>query len=134
MNTVNQIGKFIAVGGLNTLVGYSLYAFFVFIHFDYKLALFLATLFGIFFNFKTIGGLVFKDWSNTAFFKFALVYFMLFWINILAIHMISTFTPNLYVAGLIVIFPAALISFFINKLIVFKTPLFKLEYKHENSK
>lgn len=59
-----QFVKFLFVGGINTAVGYGLFAFFLFLKFHYALAVLFATIVGICFNFKTTGSIVFKNSDN----------------------------------------------------------------------
>ena len=65
-----EFTKFIFVGVLNTIVGYSFYALFIYLGFDYKVSVFLATVLGVLFNFQTIGRLVFNRYNNRLLFKF----------------------------------------------------------------
>ena len=61
-----QIVNFIIVGIFNTLFGYAAYALFIFFGFNYIVAVLLATILGILFNFKTIGKFVFKSSGNSS--------------------------------------------------------------------
>ena len=49
----NKLIKFILVGILNTAFGYSLFALFIFLNMHYSLAVFLSTVLGVLFNFKS---------------------------------------------------------------------------------
>ena len=120
MKTWPQAVRFILVSGLNTLVGYSLYALFIFINIDYPLALLFATVLGVLFNFKTTGKFVFNNTNNDAIFKFVAVYFFVYLFNIIAIQMMQLVISNLYIAGFVVMIPSAIMTFILNKLIVFR--------------
>ncbi len=120
MKTQQQLVKFILVGGLNTLFGYSCYALFVFMGMSYPLALLLSTCLGALFNFKTIGKMVFANANNERFLKFVAVYAGIYLFNIALIKSLESFTSNLYFAGLIVMIPAAILSFVLNKYVVFR--------------
>jgi putative flippase GtrA len=50
--------RFLLVGVLNTIFGYFLYGTLILIGLDYKLAVLLATILGVLFNFQTTGRLV----------------------------------------------------------------------------
>lgn len=113
-----QIINFIIVGIFNTIFGYSIYALFIFLGFSYIIAVLFATLLGILFNFRTIGKYVFNS-SNNGFFKFALVYAIVFIINIVVIKILKDFGLNDYISGLLAIVPASIISFILNKYFVF---------------
>ena len=117
----NKFIKFILVGILNTAFGYSLFALFIFLNMHYSLAVFLSTVLGVLFNFKTIGKLVFDSHDNSSIFRFIAVYVLLYLINIscLWFFKISGF-ENMYINGFVLLFPLALISFVLNKKYVFK--------------
>lgn len=117
----NKFIKFILVGILNTAFGYSLFALFIFLNMHYSLAVFLSTVLGVLFNFKTIGKLVFDSHDNSLIFRFIAVYVLLYLINIscLWFFKISGF-ENMYINGFVLLFPLALISFVLNKKYVFK--------------
>jgi putative flippase GtrA len=117
----NKFIKFILVGILNTVFGYSLFALFIFLNMHYSLAVFLSTVLGVLFNFKTIGKLVFDSHDNSLIFKFIVVYVLLYLINIscLWFFKISGF-ENMYINGFVLLVPLALISFILNKKYVFK--------------
>ncbi len=115
-----QALRFLATGLLNTLVGYGLYAVFLFFGLNYTLSLTLATILGVLFNFKTIGKLVFGSNDNKLIFKFILVYVITFIANLLLIKTLVKLDLSAYVAGIIVIIPLAAVSFTLNKYFVFK--------------
>jgi len=115
-----QALKFLAVGLLNTIFGYSLYALFLFMGMSYSLALTGATALGILFNFKTIGKMVFKSSDNTLIIKFFLVYIIIFFANLLLIKCFISIGINAYTSGIIVIIPLSIVSFILNKYFVFK--------------
>lgn len=118
----NKFFRFILVGILNTAFGYSLFALFIFLNIHYSLAVFLSTVLGVLFNFKTIGKLVFDSHDNSLIFRFITVYVLLYLINIscLWFFKISGF-ENMYINGFVLLVPLALISFVLNKKFVFRT-------------
>ena len=113
------------VGIVNTIVGYGLYALFLFIGFHYILAVFFATVLGVLFNFKTIGRYVFNSIDNKLIIKFFGVYSLVFIVNIVLIKVFKDFGFDEYLAGLIATFPSAFVSFVLNKYYVFKGGLEK---------
>lgn len=116
----HQLIRFLFVGGLNTIFGYSIFAFFIYIGFHYSLAVLFSTILGILFNFKTIGKLVFKNHDNKLILKFFLVYTITYILNVGGLKIFNLFAVNNYISGAILILPMALISFFLNKKFVFK--------------
>lgn len=113
--------KFLIIGVLNTIVGYSLYALFIYLGFSYPIAVLFATVLGVLFNFKTIGRVVFGDKGNSRLFQFIAVYTLIYILNVLGLWGLEYFSiDNKYIAGAILIVPLALLSFFLNKVYVFK--------------
>lgn len=115
----NRFLRFLVVGGINTLFGYSVYALLLFLQFHYSLAAVVATILGILFNFKTTGRIVFNSRDNRLLFKFIGVYAVVCLVNILALKVFDVFQVDLYLAGFIMIFPMAILGFFLNKMFVF---------------
>lgn len=115
----NQFFLFIVVvGGINTLFGYGVFSLLIFIGLHYVFAVFLGTIIGILFNFKTTGCIVFKSKNNRLIIRFFAVYIITYIINV---AYLSLFIPycNVYLLGAISILPLALLSYFLNKHYVF---------------
>ena len=115
-----KIIRFFLVAGLNTIFGYGVFAFFLFIGLHYAIAGLIATILGILFNFKTYGIIVFKNKSNRLLFRFLLVYLINYFIAVSFIWAFSLIDINNYIASAIITIPNALISYLLNKKIVFK--------------
>ena len=115
-----QIVKFIIVGIINTIFGYAIYTFFIFLGFNYIWAIILATIAGVLFNFKTIGKFVFESSDNSLIIKFIGVYSLVLILNILLIKTFKSYGYNDYIAGLFAVIPSAALSFILNKFLVFK--------------
>ena len=116
----NKFIRFIFVGILNTIFGYSLFALFIYFNIHYSLAVFLSTLLGVLFNFKTIGNLVFKSNDNSLIFRFILVYVLIYLLNITFLWLFKiNGLENMYINGLLLLVPLALISFVLNNKFVF---------------
>jgi putative flippase GtrA len=115
-----QILRFIVVGLINTIAGYSFYALFIYLGLSYVYALGLATVIGVLFNFQTIGRLVFNSKDNALLLKFILVYVIVFGINLVLVDCGMRLGLGAYLAGAVAILPSAAISFILNKYLVFK--------------
>jgi putative flippase GtrA len=115
-----QFVTFLLVGVLNTFFGYSVYALFIFLGLHYSIAVLLSTCIGVLFNFNTIGKLVFKNSNNKLLIKFIGVYTLLYFLNVSVIKMLSHFSENYYLIGLVAVFPMAMLAFILNKLFVFR--------------
>lgn len=88
----------------------------------FTIAILIATVFGVIFNFFTIGRIVFKNKSNSnfTFIKFVLLYTVLYFLNIFIIMLLNLINNNLYINGAIAVVLLAIISFVINKYCVFE--------------
>jgi len=116
----NHFIRFILVGILNTMVGYGLFALFIYLGLHYSLAVLFSTILGILFNFKSIGKLVFNSNNNERIYHFISVYILLYLLNVSGLWGLSSFgMENMYVAGAILLAPLAIISFILNKNFVF---------------
>ncbi|QDD01767.1 GtrA family protein [Candidatus Methylopumilus planktonicus] len=111
--------RFIFVGGVNTLFGFGLYSFLIFLNFHFSLAAILSTILGILFNFKTIGVYVFFNNDKSLIFKFFLVYLIIYIMNISFISVVSKMGLSYYVAGALSTVPLAFLSYILNKNYVF---------------
>ena len=111
--------KFLFVGALNTLFGYSVYALFVAVGIEANLALFLQYIVGVLWNFKTTGAIVFKNHDNRLIFRFIASYVFTFFVNSVFLKLLTHFV-NDYLAQAILVLPVAMLSFLIFKFFVFK--------------
>ena len=108
---LKQFLRFIAVGYLNTLFSYSMYALFIFLELHYSLAALLSTILGVLFNFQTTGYFVFKNKKQNLLFKFILIYVFIYLIYLTGLSLLKNIT-NSYLAGIIML-PIIVISGFI---------------------
>ena len=116
-----QFIRFAIIGTINTAFAYILYVLFIFVDMHYTLAVLLSTIIGICFSFKTLGSWVFDNPDNRLIFKFFVVYIGCYFLNISIIGFFNRYIwNNLYVAGLISTLLVALVSFSLNRAIVFK--------------
>ncbi len=112
--------RFLVVGFVNTVFGYSLYAFLIFIGLHYSLAVFFSTILGILFNFQTIGRLVFRQTGKFIFFRFVAVYAFGYFLNVILIYFLKKIGPNDYLAQALLVLPMASLIYFLNSRYVFK--------------
>jgi len=111
--------KFLFVGIINTIFGYSVFAILIVLRLDYHYSLLLATICGVIFNFKTIGTLVFKTKNNQLIFRFIGVYGVIYILNVELIKIINSFGINILISQAILLLPLAVISYVLNKKFVF---------------
>lgn len=114
-----KLVRFLLVGLLNAAFGYGCFAAFLYLGLHYSAALFLATLLGIAFNFKSTGALVFGSRNNKLIFRFIAGYGIVYCANVAGIAALKTVGMDPYLAGIALILPMALLSFFINNRFVF---------------
>jgi len=112
--------RFIIVGIINTIFGYSLFALLIYLKFHYSIAVLISTIIGVLFNFKTTGRIVFKNDKNHLLFKFILVYVFTYFLNIGLIKLLTYTKLSMYLIGAICIVPMSVISFLLNKVFVFR--------------
>ncbi len=115
----NNLIRFFLVSGLNTAFGYGIFALLVSLGLHYSLAIFISTVLGILFNFKTIGVLVFKNHNNLLIFKFFLVYGITYLVNTGSIALLKQMGVNVYAGGAVLLIPVGLMTYFLNKTFVF---------------
>ena len=113
--------KFLFVGVINTLLGYSIFSLLIFFKLDYRFALLIATICGVSFNFKTIGILVFETRNNRLIIRFFAVYLSTYLLNLGSLQIINSLGISVLVAQAILLLPLAIISYFLNKKFVFNS-------------
>lgn len=118
----NRFLRFLLVGVLNTLFGYGVFVTLSLAGASYYLSTLLATVLGVLFNFKTIGKLVFKNHDNKLIFSFFAVYGIIYLLNVSGLKLILSWGMNVFVAQATLLFPLAVVSYFLNKTFVFKQP------------
>jgi putative flippase GtrA len=111
--------RFILVGGLNTVIGYALFALLVATGLNYPYAMMLTTSIGVMVNFKSTGKLVFNNSNNRLLFKFIALYVFIYFFNIMLIRGLDFFFHNVYISGIFSIMAAAVVSYYGNKNFIF---------------
>ena len=120
----NRFVRFIVIGVINTVFGYTIFATFLFLGFNYISAITFGTIIAILFNFKTIGRFVFNSQNHhTLIIRFFAVYGITYLFNLLGLSIFNHYHISNYIAGAILVLPAAIISFLLNRRFVFKTNL-----------
>lgn len=117
-----QLLKFLVVGGINTLFGYALFALFTWFGMRYPLAIALATLGGVLFNFQSVGRFVFGGAPRSRFWRFVFVYCLIYLINVGGVKLVLSYGVNVYIANGIMLLPLAGIAFILNRRFVFNQP------------
>jgi len=111
--------RFLFVGGINTAFGYLIFSVLILLQIHYSIASLLATILGVIFNYFTTGRIVFDNSDPKLLVKFFGVYGITYLINLIFLLIFDSFQINMLIAGAILIFPLAILSYFLNKIFVF---------------
>lgn len=117
----SKFNKYIIVGFLNTLFGYLLFSFLVFLDFDVKFALLFSYILGIIFNFITYKYLVFKiPFNLNRLLKYIIVYISTYNINLYLLNYIYKIINNYYISQMFVLPLIIVLTWFLLNKWVFK--------------
>lgn len=112
--------RFVMVGGLNTAFGYTIFASLVLLGFSSALALFIATLCGMIFNFLTTGRLVFANRDWRLFPRFIATYVIVYAFNLTLLRLIEEAGVWTLAAQAVCLLPTVVLSFLILRSFVFE--------------
>lgn len=114
--------KFILVGVLNTIFGYAVYAVLLFIDLRYSVALLIATVVGVVFNYFSFGRFAFNGYGGRKIFlKFIIAYAIIYSINVSLLKLLIDYLKaNNYLAQLICIPVGVLLSWILTSHWVYK--------------
>jgi len=84
----NRFLRFLFAGTVNTAFGYTVYCVFVLMGFSYPIALLLATMIGVAFNFLTVSNWVFGTGGRARFIRFVLAYVVLYLANLAGLYVL----------------------------------------------
>lgn len=125
-NSNSRRGKFIrflVAGGVNTLFGFAAYSLLIAAGLAVWLALLVGMLLGTVFNFFTTGGYVFRELLLARFPRFILCYLLVYFINLELIELILPVLSDKILSQAILVFPMAMLSYFLMARFVFRGPL-----------
>ena len=117
-----QFVRFLVVGVFNTVFGYGLFALFIWFGLAYPVAIALATILGVLFNFQTTGRMVFGNSRAALLWRFAAVYGIIYLLNVAAVALLLHAGINVYLANALAIAPLVAVSFILQRLFVFNKP------------
>lgn len=117
---LRRFAAFLIVGGVNTLVGYGLFAALILLGLPTPAAAILGTILGLLFNFLSTGGLVFKKRSGQLLPRFIGVYVVQMGLNVAALRALEGAGLHPLVAGALVLPPLAIFTYFALKRFVFR--------------
>lgn len=116
----SQFVRFIFIGFINTIFGYSVFYFLFKLSSNLFFSTLIAYLLGILFNYRTIGLYVFNHKDNNLIIKFFYFCALTFLLNFSCILLLYKFFKlEYYFGAAIMVLPIALLSFFLNRVYVF---------------
>ena len=115
----NRFVRFLLVGGINTVFGYSAFAILILLKVPYPIAAFFATVLGVLFNFKTYGTLVFQSHDNRLIFRFFAVYGICYLVGLIPLAWAKAHGVPILLMAAIFVLPMAGLGFVLNRAFVF---------------
>ena len=117
-----KIIKFLSAGVLNTVFGYFVYAALLVININYLVALFVATVAGVIFNYFSFGLIVFKGIDGRfIFIRFVVAYALIYAINAALLGLLTEyFLVNSYIGQILCIPIGVLLSWLLMNYWVYK--------------
>jgi putative flippase GtrA len=103
--------RFLAVGGLNALVGYAIFAALILLGLPSPAAVVLGTVLGVLFNFLSTGTLVFRDRTAGRLPRFLAVYAAQMGLNIAALKALERAGLHPLLAGALLLPPLAVFTY-----------------------
>jgi putative flippase GtrA len=120
MKIINKLSfRYFLVGCVNTIFGYSVFALFTWLGLFYPIALLLANMAGICFNFMTFGKFVFANTKLRVLWRFIAVYSLLYIINVSTVFVLMYYFDNLYLANALALIFVVLLGFVLNRRFVY---------------
>lgn len=112
--------RFILIGAMNTAFSYGLYALFLSLGLSFQLGNLFALIIGIIFSFVTQGAFVFGNREKRLIGRFALVWIVIYFFNIVLIGQFLKIGLDAYSSGALAIIPCTLLSYLFQKFYVFR--------------
>ncbi len=110
---------FLIVGGLNTLVGYGIFASLILLGLPTAAAIVLGTILAVLFNFLSTGSIVFKNRTGRLLPRFIGVYAVQMSLNIAAVRALENMGLGPLIAGAVVLPPLAVFTYLAMRWFVF---------------
>lgn len=117
LNTI--LLRYLFIGIINTAFGYSLFALLVYSGLHYAFAMFLSTVAGILFNFRTFGRFVFGNTNRRLIWRFIAVYSVLYAMNVGCVFVLMMYINNVYIANAFTLIFIASLGFVLNRSFVY---------------
>lgn len=115
-----QFVRFLLVGAVNTAVGYALFAAFILLGLHYGIAVALATVLGVLWNFQTIGRVVFASRDRSLLLRFAAVYAVTYLLNVGILRALESTRVHVLLIQAALVLPMAAVAFTFHRRFVFR--------------
>jgi len=115
-----QLGKFLAVGMMNTVIGYSIFALLTVLDFGPSTALVLTYVIAVPVNYFTTGKIVFDITNFKSFLHFIITYVAIYGVNLGALNLLMQLELGQLLAQAIIVPFIAILSFMIFRNFVFR--------------
>lgn len=112
--------RFLWIGALNTFFGYGVYALLLILGASYFIGSLCSIIVGIVFSFHTHSTVVFRSAVRGIFWRYLVVWTLLYLGNILLIGYLIQVGLSAYVAGLLTTLPNAMLSYLLQRRFVFR--------------
>ena len=113
LTNYKKLIKFLIIGSINTLLGYTVYALFIINNVDYKIAITIATIIGVIFNYISTGRFVFRYSGFDRIIPFILTYIVTYLINLLLVSFLLVFGLSELFSGAIALVPVSILTFYL---------------------
>lgn len=117
--------KFLVIGMVNTAFGYSIFAVLYLLTSSHRLAIVVATIVGVVFNFFTTGRLVFQNTSNALMFRFILGYVVSLSANFILLELLVRSGIHPLIAQILCLPPIVVLTYVINARWVFQNKILR---------
>lgn len=114
--------RYLIAGGANTLFGFAVYSALILAHVVPWLALLLANVAGVLFNFMTAGVYVFRTKLQGRLPRFVAAYGVVYLVNLAAVSVLRQWSSNEIVSQAILTLPMAVLSYLLLQRFVFTAP------------
>ena len=118
---VHRFIRFMIVGLVNTGFSFSAYAISTYCGAPTSLAVLIANVLGVFFNFRTTSRFVFRKREHRLILRFIAIYIPMYFLGVAGIKVLLSWGINRYLAGAMMAIPTAGASFLMLSLFVFRT-------------
>ena len=116
----DRVLRFLLVGAGNTLFGYFIYSISVLLGASFSVSILIATIVGVFFNFYTIGIVVFCSLNWSRIYLFILMYFFSYLLNLYLLNVLINYGFTSLLSGAISIPLVSIVTYIGLRNVVFR--------------